>query len=486
MKNNNSLYEFLYNSIITQIFVDSLKNGDQLPSMYQLSVEYDIGINTVRKALYKLQDDGYIKLTKGKCPIVNVENNDFYNKNINLLFYKKDSVIDLLNVNSLFISEWIVQGLMSMEKSQIEELRIYFEQINIWTKSPQEIYLTVFSSIKYILSCFNNSLLTNLYINITNYIKIPYLNNETVIHPFFRDLYFIKNKLFKIIELSKEKEYLYLKNRIKNSLEIYSNYCDEYLGEITKSLTSSNTKIDFNWVTKVKKSYIYPKIAANIINDIFLNIYKNEELLPLSRYLEKKYLVSLNTIQKVIYLLNDIGIIRPIKGTGALITLNNFDINNVKINDFFIKKDLFKYLCANQIICLTIKQAILLCYSYIPYEEFNDLKNSFELNDLNLSIKILDFVIKYSPCNSIRIIYKQIKYYIEWHYFIISISDMKFYIEYFFDLYKNIIKSIENYDINLFASDFEEFYFSYFKLVKNKLIDIGVEDAKLLNELKIY
>lgn len=57
MKNNNSLYEFLYNSIITQIFVDSLKNGDQLPSMYELSVEYDIGINTVRKALYKLQDD---------------------------------------------------------------------------------------------------------------------------------------------------------------------------------------------------------------------------------------------------------------------------------------------------------------------------------------------------------------------------------------------------------------------------------------------
>jgi GntR family transcriptional regulator len=67
------LYEQLKSQIITGILNHDLKEGEQLPSVRQLSSDLDINMHTVAKVYKILENEGFIVINKKKGAFIHVE-----------------------------------------------------------------------------------------------------------------------------------------------------------------------------------------------------------------------------------------------------------------------------------------------------------------------------------------------------------------------------------------------------------------------------
>jgi len=65
-KSNTAIYEQLKAQIISGILRNDLKEGEQLPSVRQLSGDLEINMHTVSKAYKLLENQGFIKISKKK------------------------------------------------------------------------------------------------------------------------------------------------------------------------------------------------------------------------------------------------------------------------------------------------------------------------------------------------------------------------------------------------------------------------------------
>ena len=70
MEEKTTRFEYVYRNLVDTIERGVLAPGDSLPSMHDLCLSYQVGINTVRDALHALSVDGYIILEERKRAVV--------------------------------------------------------------------------------------------------------------------------------------------------------------------------------------------------------------------------------------------------------------------------------------------------------------------------------------------------------------------------------------------------------------------------------
>lgn len=78
-RSRTPIYEQIKEQIIKLINCGELKSGDQLQSLRQLSSELSININTVKRALSELEDQGIVYSVAGKGVfIADTQNSDAF------------------------------------------------------------------------------------------------------------------------------------------------------------------------------------------------------------------------------------------------------------------------------------------------------------------------------------------------------------------------------------------------------------------------
>ena len=70
MDKKQTRFSFLYESLRGQILSGQRKNGSKLPSTYQLSKLYQVGIGTAKAVLHALRDEGFIQTAKRQRAVV--------------------------------------------------------------------------------------------------------------------------------------------------------------------------------------------------------------------------------------------------------------------------------------------------------------------------------------------------------------------------------------------------------------------------------
>lgn len=70
---NNFLYMQVFNDLKDKIEKKLLKNGMKLPTEHELVKQYEVSRHTIRKALDRLEQDGYIHRIPGKGTFVNTK-----------------------------------------------------------------------------------------------------------------------------------------------------------------------------------------------------------------------------------------------------------------------------------------------------------------------------------------------------------------------------------------------------------------------------
>ena len=70
MSQNQQLYQYLYQTITSQIFNGTFIYGQVFPSQREICLRYNVGITTVRKVMKLLAEEGYIHTAQGQPSVV--------------------------------------------------------------------------------------------------------------------------------------------------------------------------------------------------------------------------------------------------------------------------------------------------------------------------------------------------------------------------------------------------------------------------------
>ena len=70
MSHDQQLYQYLYQTITTQICNGTFIYGQEFPSQREICQRYNAGITTVRKVMKLLAEEGYIRTAQGQPSVV--------------------------------------------------------------------------------------------------------------------------------------------------------------------------------------------------------------------------------------------------------------------------------------------------------------------------------------------------------------------------------------------------------------------------------
>ncbi|WP_373521676.1 GntR family transcriptional regulator [Aquiflexum sp.] len=132
-------YKELQHLLKSQIIKGVYKEGDLLPSENVLSSEHDMTRTTVRQALQKMEDDGYIIKRKGKGSIVNLKK-----KRLGLLSFKGFSEVishtdDKVNNQILegpVLQNWSYDFFYPLSEAELEADCIFLHRLRFINQSP--------------------------------------------------------------------------------------------------------------------------------------------------------------------------------------------------------------------------------------------------------------------------------------------------------------------------------------------------------------
>ncbi len=108
------LYEQLKNQIIVGILKSELKEGQQLPSVRQLSSDLDINMHTVSKVYKILENEGFIVINKKKGAFIHMDKSKLK------LTYDKDQFLKEIQVKIMLYHE-VYESLEAIKTIIVEE-----------------------------------------------------------------------------------------------------------------------------------------------------------------------------------------------------------------------------------------------------------------------------------------------------------------------------------------------------------------------------
>jgi DNA-binding GntR family transcriptional regulator len=130
-------YRELQKLLKSQIIEGVYKEGDLLPSENELSSAHDMTRTTVRQALQKMEDDGYITKKKGKGSIVNLKK-----KRLGLLSFKgfSEVITDQKVNNQIFegpvARDWPEEFFYPLSGAEAEAGCIFLHRLRFINQSP--------------------------------------------------------------------------------------------------------------------------------------------------------------------------------------------------------------------------------------------------------------------------------------------------------------------------------------------------------------
>ena len=139
--------------------------------------------------------------------------------------------------------------------------------------------------------------------------------------------------------------YIYLKNGVR-----------QYLDTLSADFSDIKAKepFDYQLNSEASLTHFYKKIQLDIISNIEREEFADGELIPSSKKLAEHYDVSLSTVRRALYMLNEIGICHTVNGVGTYVTKpDSTSVIRCTQNKTY-RKDIFSFLYAYQFMTVSV------------------------------------------------------------------------------------------------------------------------------------
>lgn len=433
MNQNQQLYQYLYQTITSQIFNGTFIYGQDFPSQREICLRYNVGITTVRKVMKLLAEEGYIHTAQGQPSVVayctSKETHAAY------LAQSRDEIADAYRGLGLLMPILYREG---AKRCNISDLRFFEEILNNMSEQVelQDHYQLANDFFTTMLRPLKNKLIIDLELDSENYLHVPYISLPGIDDPFdttvARTQTWFKNAILQIEQKQFDdfcdgtsKLYSASRERVDNYLSALSKYTGE----------NQKKKEEIRWFRIKEHSELYARLAMTIVRRIIAGEFDKQPYLPSIPKLMQVYGVTKNTARRAVNLLNSLGIAQTFDKKGSVITPEGDTGYKSELNltEPIIQERISFFLEALQIVTLTARSCVA-SISFIPDNLGHCMENKLRTTSNNrmcpLSFQLLmNSYIQLLPHHSLKNIFRQLDDLLIWGHYLQAI-DKSFYSDY--------------------------------------------------------
>lgn len=403
MKNDYGLTELIFEYYESHILFGFYRYGEQLSSVSKISSSFQLGRNTVRAALAKLEDKGYIVTEERKVARVVYQGTeaDFEEYAARYFVPRREGILDFSRAGKLLILPLWEAGLHNLDRKAL--LAVGTGQGSVISDArpmPINLYVDV-------LRTLDNNLLLTFYWQCLRYVSFLYPSK-------------------KISDTKADGEVLLQENQLESlSLRFERLYgCAEekildFIQRAEKKYHLEDVpQIPFQWIIYRQRPQVRYTLASRVIREILGGRYPAGSFLPSLPKMAEEYQVSQSTVRRTLAVLESLGVTRSYMGVGTKVCMEPVDFDR---NASDIRESLRLHGEGLQMLALTVQGVMLFTLETATHEKRRGLLEELSLlKGKTGSILFIDlflsFIVKECPSGIVRECYDKLRDLVTWGY----------------------------------------------------------------------
>lgn len=479
MKGENLLYEYLYQSILNQIYISELQIGDKLPSQQEICRQYNVGITTVRRVFRMLQQDGVISCSARSRAVVLYTAED--REAAMILAQKKNMILDSFRSLAPILPTLQARGLMLTENLELLQKKV--DSLNE-SMSHQKILQQVSDLFLDLLKPLNNPVLCDFQTDITHCTYVPQLSFLSLESRYDLTLKKIKCQYLQVLNAASSCQAELTEDLLKQLYYESWNRAEKILKLLKKQSQGRRSDRVFAWVAVKNRAHLYAVIARRLYRRILSGEFDGQPYIPSVPELMREYSVSQATALSAVGLLNDIGIVQTYDKKGTIINSGEPVLQPLRLEPQIIKENLCYFLDALQILALCIKNVTYSIFINLKPKALHALAFDWrarreQLLNNQLFSEILDQLRLHAPYQTLSIVFEQLDDLLLWGCYLLrgrSLQPVQPMIEHHFE---QLLKALEKADVQQLAEEIEDLFVNGYDISRNYALEHGIEPALL-------
>ena len=393
MDKKQTRFSFLYESLREQILSGQRKNGSKLPSTYQLSKLYQVGIGTAKAVLHALRDEGFIQTAKRQRAVVIYQISPTEQKRaaIRSIVGRRFEILDMYRTAEVLMPDILA---FCAQFSNLIELK-HYEPMMRWVFSRRSTgrWKSPSAFLHELMDASGNPLFSDLYAALEFsgevFLILEYLSETATDSPHAE-----KQALNLAIEALQCGNYYTIRDRFQAYYHTVTLLIERSLKDLSaySSEIATEKNYSFSWSMNLSWNHYYQQIAQDLIEKIRIGIYPPGTFLPSETALAKKHQVSVHTVRRALEQLESLGLTKTFNGRGSQVLALDKRLSLKRIN----KSGMSLYINAVQLMALAIRPAALMAFDALRADP-QKLQQRKSLPPGDPPANILSFLIDHIP-----------------------------------------------------------------------------------------
>lgn len=413
MEKSQTLFDYLYHTIVTQIVTGELAYGDTLPSMRNLCTIYRVGIRTVRDVMQKLKEDGYVA-SQVRVGYQVVYQQKVDEEKISLLLSKWDAIMDVVKL-MVYIFPDLLQDAAS--SAGPHDIAAWKAALNHKSVSAKETIRQVVHICGNILSGYRNEYLDDLFLELNRFLEVPAIPG--VNDPNSAIAQSLSASANKILDNMEAQAYLPIAYLVKSMYSdigfILNQFYEELIVLYPDHTDYSSTQ--FLWSIQRGREHRYLTITRDLIQALSDQKYSPGAFIPSIFRLSEQYNASGHTINQALSVLHNTGLITCQNNQGNRSTPGNAKPVPPGNCHPAIAQELHQYVCSLHLLALLCPSVSTLFTEYFSPETWN--RDHFELTyRQEFPHTLMAFIAAHQPIKTLEQICSQLQKGLCWEYYV--------------------------------------------------------------------
>lgn len=468
---SNLIYEYL----LMKIRFEYLKNGDTFPTIDTLCEKFAVANQTVKAALQRLRQEGYISTRSGKPTKVTFQQSEQERKEYAVRFFaqRKDAFTDLKESVQFVSVPMLIEGFRRMDDDDLGFLARLAERA-----TPIDLLRSYF----YVFQKLDNQLVMNFFWEASMFQGFSLLYTKGIAD--FYDRPFVRSQLREIVALGRRREWDALQGMLLQFQKETLGTAIHYIGQRIEPLPKEE-QIPFVWRIYRDRPQICYSLTVHMLFDIYMGEYRHVQYLPSYEKMARRYNVSVSTMRRTVSLLNRLGTVRTINGKGTRVYTVGENSAEPDWSCPPIRRNLTLFFQAFEMMKFSCEDATRTLLSSLTQQEKEDLIGQLNVYlrsgccDLTLWCLMIS-IARRSPLQTIREIYEKLFELSLWGYPLkASSGKIPDFDQATRRLTESIIQCIEADDFDRCAAIVKQFVVQELPGVEKYLYNLGITPEEL-------
>lgn len=466
----DSMTEIIFDFFASQIEFGCYKEGGALPSISHISRQFQVSALTVRTALARLRERGYIE-TRERVPatVIYQPAGHADQQNVPSFLARKEGINDICRFSGIVFNPIIRFYFQNLDLAAIKKFRRQLKKASDFpVRQITHFYAVTMQSME-------NPLALNLHWEVVRYLRLPYLQHSAGSGQIASQA---AQQLDQVLALI-----------LKGSPGAAADKMLEYNSRITKLFLQNRfdeldggpaaEQLPFRWQIYRDHPQLCYTLATKIMSRISRQIYHPGQLLPSCQAMAREFGVSQITMRRTLELLSDMRSTVTINGVGTKIAPKN----NPELPNFShpqIQKSLLLSLRAMRLCAITCKDLAIHVLSPMDADSFRPLIHLLQEHIRDRAYYLtaetcLRFIGDNSPSAFIREVCSQLYHLLLWGHALRAFIQQSPVCSTYEAAAAGLLEKIRNQDISGFASLLSELFFSMEAYTGDIFLHIGLE-----------